>query len=374
MYIIEVDHLQELFSALEKRGYSLIGPTIRDGAIVFDSLQSVADLPKGWTDDQRAGSYALHKRNDDALFGYVVGPVSWKKFLFPPRIKLLSATKNGHGFHVDNDPSAGEASARKLAFVGIRSCELSAMALNDKIFTAGEYADPAYKKIRESTFLVAVDCLVPGGTCFCTSMKTGPRADEGFDLALTEIASGGSHWLGVRAGSALGSELLAEVEHREATPAEEECAVAATTAAADHMGRHVSMENVKEMLYANFDDQMWEDIAKRCLTCANCTMVCPTCFCSTVEDTTDLTGTRAERIRRWDSCFTMEFARVAGGNMRPSSKARYRQWFMHKFAFWEDQFGRSGCVGCGRCITWCPVGIDVTEELNALKGSNHTKA
>ncbi len=374
MYIIEVHHLQQLFSALEKRGYSLIGPTIRDSAIVFDSITSVADLPKGWTDDQRAGSYALCKRNDDALFGYVIGPVSWKKFLFPPRVKLFSATKTGKSFQVDNAPSTGEDSSRKLAFIGIRSCELSALALHDKIFTAGEYVDPTYKKLRESTCLIAVDCLAPGGNCFCVSMNTGPRADDGFDLALTEMVSGGSHWVGVRSGSALGSELLDATEHREATPAEEQSALAAATAAAGHMGRQVSMNNVKEILYKNFDDQMWDEIAKRCLTCANCTMVCPTCFCSTVEDTTDLTGTQAERVRRWDSCFTMDFARVAGGNMRPSTKARYRQWFMHKFAFEEEQFGLPGCVGCGRCITWCPVGIDVTEELNALMGSNHIKA
>jgi sulfhydrogenase subunit beta (sulfur reductase) len=374
MYIIEVDHLQQLFSALEKRGYSLVGPTIRDGAIVLDGIRSVADLPKGWTDDQRPGSYALRKREDDALFGYVVGPISWKKFLFPPRVKILSASRVGKGFHVDSDSAASEDPTPKRAFVGIRSCELYALALNDKVFSTGEYADPMYKRLRENICLVAVDCLQPGGNCFCVSMKTGPRVKEDFDLALTEIVTGAGHWFAARTGSALGNELMAEVKHRDAVPAEEQEVVAATDAAADHMGRQVTIENVKEMLYESFDHQIWDDIAKRCLTCANCTMVCPTCFCSTVEDSTDLTGSRAERTRRWDSCFTMDFARVAGGNMRPSTKARYRQWFMHKFAFWEEQFGRSGCVGCGRCITWCPVGIDVTEELNALKGPNLSKA
>jgi sulfhydrogenase subunit beta (sulfur reductase) len=374
MYIIDVDHLQQLFGALEKRGYSLIGPTIRDGAIVFDTLRSIADLPKGWTDDQRAGAYALRKRSDDAFFGFVVGPVSWKKFLFPPRVKLLSATRSGKGFTVDEDAAASDDSPGKLAFIGIRSCEVNALALHDKVFTAGEYADPTYKRIRENACLIAVDCVVPGGNCFCASMNTGPRVEEGFDVALTEIISGAGHWFGVRTGSALGKELMEEVEHRDALPAEEQSTADATAAAAGHMGRQVVMEKVKETLYEHFDHQMWDDIAKRCLTCANCTMVCPTCFCSTVEDTTDLTGSRAERIRRWDSCFTMDFARVAGGNMRPSTKARYRQWFMHKFAFWEDQFGRPGCVGCGRCITWCPVGIDVTQELNALTGANLSKA
>ncbi len=374
MHIIQVDHLQELFSALEKRGYSLIGPRIRDGAIVFENIGSVADLPKGWTDDQRAGSYSLRKRNDDALFGFVIGPVSWKKFLFPPRVRLLSATKTGKGFHVDSDPTPPDSVPRKLAFVGVRSCELNALALHDKVFASGEYTDPTYNKIRESTCLVAVDCLAPGGNCFCASMGTGPQAGEGFDLALTEVISNGSHYFGVRTGTPLGTELLAEVQHREATAVEEESANTAAAQAAGHMGRKLSLENIKRALYDHFDDQEWDDVAKRCLTCANCTMVCPTCFCSTVEDTTDLTGNKAERIRRWDSCFTMDFARVAGGNMRPSTKARYRQWLMHKFAYWEDQFGRPGCVGCGRCITWCPVGIDVTAQVNTLVGSNHSKA
>jgi sulfhydrogenase subunit beta (sulfur reductase) len=374
MYIIEVDHLQQLFSALEKRGYSLIGPTIRDGAIVFESLTSVADLPKGWTDDQHAGSYALRKRNDNALFGFTIGPVSWKKFLFPPRVRLLSMTKSGKGFHVDDDPASNESLPRKNAFIGIRSCELSAIALHDKLFTGGEYVDTAYKTIRENTCLVTVDCLTPGGNCFCASMGTGPSAEEGFDLALTEVLSDGTHYFFVRTGSALGTELLAQVEHREATPGEKQSVAGAVEGAAAHMGRQVSMEDVKKRLYETFERQEWDDVSKRCLACANCTMVCPTCFCSTVEDTTDLSGSKAERVRRWDSCFTMDFARVAGGNMRPSTKARYRQWLMHKFAYWEDQFGRAGCVGCGRCITWCPVGIDITKELNALVGPNNIKA
>jgi sulfhydrogenase subunit beta (sulfur reductase) len=374
MYIIEVVHLQQLFSALDKRGYSLIGPTIRDGAIVFDNLTSVSDLPRGWTDDQRAGSYALRERDDEALFGFVIGPVSWKKFLFPPRVRLLSATKTAKGFHVDTDPALNEFLTRKQAFIGIRSCELTALALHDKVFAGGEYTDTTYKAIREKTCLIAVDCLAPGGNCFCTSMGTGPQVQDGFDLALTEMFVNGTHCFFARTGTPLGTELLAEVEHRTATPAEEHGAAAAVEEAAGHMGRQFSMENVKKILNESFDSQKWDDVSKRCLSCANCTMVCPTCFCSTVEDTTDLTGTHAERVRRWDSCFTRDFARVAGGNMRPSMKARYRQWLMHKFAYWEDQFGQAGCVGCGRCITWCPVGIDITAELNALVGSNTSKA
>lgn len=374
MHIIEVDHLQQLFTALEKRDYGLIGPTIREHAIVFDEISTVADLPKGWTDDQRAGSYRLRKRDDDALFGFVIGPVSWKKFLFPPRVKLLSATRTGKGFQVDPEPHAAEQLPKKLAFIGVRSCELAAIGLHDKVFAGGHYADPTYKAIREKACLVAVDCLVPGGNCFCASMDTGPKVQSGFDLALTEVICDGTHRFGIRAGSALGEQLLGEVEHRQATPSEEHTMATMTAAAAGRMGRRVSRENLGKILQENFEHQEWEDVSKRCLACANCTMVCPTCFCSTVEDTTDLTGSKAERVRRWDSCFTMDFARVAGGNMRPSTRARYRQWVMHKFAFWEEQFGKSGCVGCGRCISWCPVGIDITDEVYVIAGPKQTKA
>ncbi len=146
--------------------------------------------------------------------------------------------------------------------------------------------------------------------------------------------------------------------------------VVANTAA--HMGRRMDTSNIKELLYRNLDHPRWDNVAARCLTCGNCTMACPTCFCTTVEDTTDLTGTRAERWRRWDSCFTMDFSYISGGSIRASSKSRYRQWMTHKLASWIDQFGTSGCVGCGRCITWCPVGIDITEEVYAIRESETT--
>jgi sulfhydrogenase subunit beta (sulfur reductase) len=108
-------------------------------------------------------------------------------------------------------------------------------------------------------------------------------------------------------------------------------------------------------------------VASRCLGCANCTLACPTCFCASVSDTTDLEGETAARVRRWDSCFTLDHSYIHGGSVRASLRARYRQWLTHKLASWIDQFGVSGCVGCGRCITWCPVGIDITEEVAAIR-------
>jgi Fe-S-cluster-containing hydrogenase component 2 len=140
------------------------------------------------------------------------------------------------------------------------------------------------------------------------------------------------------------------------------------------MGRTVDVTDIRNLLHRNQEHPRWDDVAERCLACTNCTLVCPTCFCSSVEDVTDLSFENAERIRRWDSCFNPEFASVHGGNFRPTIRGRYRQWLTHKFASWFDQFDVSGCVGCGRCITWCPVGIDVTEEITAILATDGARS
>ncbi len=363
--VLERRHLQELLDALGRRGYRVIGPTVRDNCIVYDELRSVADLPVGWTDEQDAATYRLRRRNDEALFGYVVGAHSWKRFLFEAQKTLWKARTNGKGFEL----LAQEQQSAKFAFLGVRSCELHAISIQDKIFMAGEYVDSAYKSRRESAFLVAVNCGQPGGTCFCTSMNTGPKATFGFDLALTEVLSPERHYFVVEVGSSLGAEVLGDVTHREARDGEEEAAEQIVRRCAQKIQRVLNTQGIKGLLYRNYEHARLDDVASRCLTCGNCTLVCPTCFCTTVEDFSDLSGKEAERRRRMDVCFTMDFSYIHGGSIRSSSKARYRQWMFHKLATWIDQFGVSGCVGCGRCITWCPVGIDITEEARVIRES-----
>jgi ferredoxin len=352
-----------LIKALIRRGFEVIGPTIRDGAIVYDQVSSVEDLPKGWTDVQQAGKYQLKKRPDDALFGFNVGPHAWKKFLFPSTTRLWKAQRMKSSFQIVPE----EPQPAKVAFLGVRACELQAIAIQDKVLLEGIYADPGYKSRRNEIFIVAVNCAQAGGTCFCDSMGTGPHVAAGYDLALTELLQDGQHTLVAQAGSRAGAQLLADVPSQAAGEAEIAAAHAVVDQAAQHMGRSLQTSGLKELLYRNAENPRWDTIATRCLSCANCTMVCPTCFCSTIEDVTDLAGQQAERIRKWDSCFTTDFSYIHGGSVRSTVRSKFRQWMMHKLAYWNDQFGTSGCVGCGRCITWCPVGIDITEEARALR-------
>ncbi len=363
--VLERDHLQLLLDILGKRGYRVVGPTVRDRAIVYDDLTSLADLPVGWTDEQDGGTYRLKRRNDGALFGYALGPDSWKKFLHPPVVRLWQAKTGGNGFQIMEEDDE----VPKFAFVGVRPCEIHAIAIQDKVFLKGEYKDPFYEARRRDLFIVAVNCGQAGGTCFCVSMNTGPKATFGFDLALTEVLEADRHYFVVEVGTELGAEILREVPHKAASEEEKAAAERIVARTAGQMGRTMHTTGIKDLLYRNYESPRWDDVAKRCLTCGNCTMVCPTCFCTTVEDVTDLAGEHAERWRKWDSCFTMDFSYIHGGSVRASAMARYRQWMTHKLATWIDQFGTSGCVGCGRCITWCPVGIDITEEVNAIRRS-----
>ena len=351
--------LDELIAALVRRGYTPVGPTVRDRAIVLEEIESTAELPEGWTDVQDGGSYRLERRDDRALFGHNAGPNSWKSFLFPSELRVWTARRTEGGLDVTEDDTPPP----RYAFIGVRSCDLHAIAVQDRVFLEGGYVDDDYRRRREGAFIVAVNCGQAAATCFCVSMDTGPRATSGFDLALTEVGASFT----VEVGSERGAELLAELPHRDAEPGELAAAERAVANAAAGQTRALETDGIKELLYRNREHPRWDDVADRCLTCGNCTMVCPTCFCHTVEDVTDLAGEEAERTRRWDSCFTLDHSYIHGGSVHASPKARYRQWMTHKLATWIDQYGTSGCVGCGRCIAWCPVAIDITEEAAAIR-------
>jgi ferredoxin len=352
--------LDQLLSALSGRGFRLIGPVVQDGAIGYDDIASAADLPAGWADEQEAGHYRLRAREagDGTLFGYAAGPQSWKKYLFPPFARLLPQE---------------EPPARPFAFIGVRPCELAAIAVQDRVFLGGAHRDPQYASRREGAFIVAVNCGAPAATCFCASMGGGPRAGSGFDIALTELAGdadGAGHRFLAEPGTDRGEAVLREVTASPATDADLSAAQAVTEHARAGMTRAMPAVDLKELLYDNVESPRWDDVASRCLSCGNCTMVCPTCFCFSVEDTSGLAGADPERHRSWDSCFTEDHSYLHGGAVHASVKSRYRQWATHKLASWQDQFGTSGCVGCGRCIAWCPAGIDITEEVAAIEADS----
>ena len=367
-YVIERAALDGLFAALHRGGYTVLGPTVRDHAIVYDEIGSCAELPVGLTDVQDGGSYRLRRRDDDALFGYNVGPHSWKRYQLPPEVRLWRAGRGGRG-ELDELSEAPRERAR-YAFLGVRSCELHAMGILDRVLLGGANTDPADAVRREDVFVVAVQCTQAGGTCFCASMGTGPTADSGYDLALTEVLEDQRHYFVLDVGSDRGAELLDGLECTAAGAAERDAATTGHARAAAEMGRELQAQDIRELLYRNYEHPRWDEVAERCLACGNCTMVCPTCFCTTVEDVTDLAGEHVERYQRWDSCFTIDYSHIHGGAVRSSTRSRYRQWMTHKLATWVDQFGSSGCVGCGRCITWCPVGIDITEEARAIRESD----
>jgi sulfhydrogenase subunit beta (sulfur reductase) len=353
--------LQGLIDHLRAGGYQTFGPRVADGAIILGEITSLTDLPLGVEEEQEPGRYRLTIHENGGYFDHVVGPHSLKPYLFPPRTTVLEVLRIKGSWHVE----VPEPPQLKQAIIGVRSCDLHAMAIQDRVFLEGPYQDPEYAARRSGLFLVAVNCNRSAPTCFCVSMNTGPAVTGGADLILSELADR----FVICVGTERGAKSLTGLDWHECEPDLLIEAAAIPKRAAEQQTRRLNLATVHETLMNNLDHPRWDQVANRCLACANCTMVCPTCFCSTVNEVTDLAATKTTRERVWESCFNEEHSWTGSGAVHPSTKARYRQWLTHKLATWIDQFGSSGCVGCGRCITWCPVGIDLTEEVAAMEGN-----
>jgi ferredoxin len=363
--VIDVDGLNALIGSLRDRGMRTLGPTVRDGAIVPGEVRGTDDLPRGWHDDQAPGRYRLVHGDDPALFGWAVGPGSWKAELLPPSRPVWRARVEEGGVTVEETGLE----PKPTAFIGARPCELAALDVLDRVLAGGAVPDPFYESQRAATLVVAAECGTPSGTCFCTSMGTGPGAESGFDLALTELPGPPGHRFLVRVGSDAGAEALAGIDCSPAEEADRAARSEVVGAAASGIARRLDTKGLPALLARNLDHPRWDEVAERCLACGNCTLVCPTCFCSDVHDVTDVSGT-VERRREWASCFDLAYSTLHSGPVRASTASRYRQWLTHKLSTWWDQFDTSGCVGCGRCITWCPVGIDITEEAAAIRATD----
>ena len=371
---LNVADLQLLIDALRHDGRRVVGPQVADAAVVYRDLERATDLPRGWIDEQDGGHYRLRRDEAAGVFDHVVGPHSLKNFLFPARETIgRFLREDGTWRQLDDLPPEPP-----LAVIGVRACDLAGLAIQDRVFLGGESVDPGYRRRRESLFLVAVNCRRAAATCFCHSTGCGPAVSAGFDLALTERDGR----FACEVGSERGAAVLATVSAATSLPAcsHDEVSAARGQPAALEQAMHarqeeagqpkprsLNTEGIRDLLFDNLEHPRWEEVASRCLSCTNCTLVCPTCFCSSVGEVADLSGDAVERERHWASCFTLDHARMHGTSVRSSTASRYRQWLTHKLAGWIDQFGTSGCTGCGRCITWCPVGIDITEEVAAIR-------
>lgn len=352
------NEIDVLLEALRSHGFRTLAPTVRDGAAMWGEVTEGADLPWGWRDEQAPGHYRLQEGDAKRCFDIVHGPQSLKNETFAAAEPLMRVKRvDGNLTFESCTPEAPP-----TVLIGVRACDLAALAIQERVFCEGEHADAHFQSRRSSLLLVAVNCTRAHSTCFCASMQSGPEAKEGYDLVLTELDD---QFL-IEAGSERGEEILTGLPLHVADDKTRQSAREAIAACAAGQTRSIDQSNLPEALYRTDNHPRWQQVAERCLSCANCTMVCPTCFCHRVEEAPSMDGETSERTRIWDSCFSPEHSYIHGKNMRPDTQHRYRLWLTHKLASWIDQFGSSGCVGCGRCITWCPVGIDITEEASAL--------
>jgi len=354
------EELDDLFNILQQAGYKTIGPKVKDNSIAYEEIGEAADLPRGYSSQQDSASYQLSYQANGEYFGFTPGAHSWKQFFFPPRTQLFALNGTQDGWKVKVNPPEDYS----LALIGVRPCELAAIEVQDRVFLREDWQDPAYRRMRESAFILAVECLHPGSTCFCTAMGCGPNLEKGFDLGFTELED----VFIVKIGSEAGRTILSNLKWRPASAFWIASAQREIAQSVQQIKRSLpDVDQVPQILKNHLEASHWDDVANRCMSCANCTMVCPTCFCWDVHDVNDLSGENVVRERIWDSCFNPEYSHVFGGNLRPTTRSRYRQWLTHKLSSWKDQFGVLGCVGCGRCITWCPAGIDITAEVAALR-------
>ncbi len=351
--------LQALLDAVTTRGYQCVGPTVQDHTIQYRKINNVNQLPRGLHDQQAPGHYRLTQSDDPRYFAWANGPQALKPYIFASEEVLWRSQRSEDGSLLFEQPRS---TRPKLAVIGVRACDIAALYIQDKHFLQDQYKDPYYASRRQRLVIIAVNCTHPADTCFCASTGDGPHASYGYDIALTELADG----FLIEARSQFGMEILQQLPLEAATAEQISAAQSALTAAARQQQRQLPSRNLNQALFANLDHAQWDEVARRCLSCGNCTSVCPTCFCHSETEHADLSGKHSEHRRQWDSCFTAGHSYIHGITIRANTRQRYRQWLTHKLGSWHDQYGRSGCVGCGRCISWCPVGIDLTEEVGII--------
>lgn len=368
-YFLAHESLQNLITGLQEAGFLCIGPQVRDGAIVYDALTHAEQLPWGIRDHQSLGQYQLEATQEKKAFSWANGAQAIKPLLFKPTQTVWKVFRNAQN-KIEFQPY--QANEKPMAILGARSCDLAAMAIQDKVFLQGQHVDIHYQERRKHLFVVAINCSYSSHNCFCVSAGTGPNVRHPFDILMTEIEGG----FVVTVGSERGHAIIDGLRLPSSQTTQNEQATQHVEQAAHMQTKRIPMNNsfvLRDLLFNNLEHPRWKEVGERCLSCGNCTQVCPTCFCSSEIEAPSLEGCSSEHKREWDSCFTANHSYLSGKVIRDDTRKRYRQWLTHKVGSWFDQFDVSGCVGCGRCISWCPVGIDMTEELAAISGESNQR-
>lgn len=352
------DDLQQLFQLLQDQGYRVIGPRLDSHAIVYDEIRTAEQLPSGMEVRQAPGRYELHQREHGRHFSWANTAQTIKPLTFAPNETLWTCQRDEQG-NLQFQQQLPEAGS--LAVIGARACDLAALKLQQQHFLNQHAEDPWFKQRFGSMLIIAVHCSHAADTCFCHATGDGPEVRDGYDIAMHELDDGylleAASYTGETLAKQLPLSAISQAQQQQADDQLQQCR--------DGQSRTLPSQ-LQHTLMARLEHQQWEKVGERCLSCGNCTAVCPTCFCHQQHDDVSLADDSAVHYRQWSSCFSHNHGYLSGFSLRPTPARRYRQWLTHKFGSWHDQYGRSGCVGCGRCISWCPVGIDVTEELHAI--------
>jgi len=338
-YIISHEDLLGWINSMAKT-YDLFGPVKkRRGQTVFEQIKNADHL-------------------DLEYCSTMLGP---RLFIYPSRQNL---------FDIDRKTGKYEAvfpkRINKRLIFAIHPCDMHAISVLDKTFL-GQFKDAYYKKLRQETVTVVLNCNQACDSGFCASMGTGPflQLKDGFDIALTAKLNDYLVEFGSEKGKRIFEKAdgLKDAKRRDFSEKEKIQAMAEQS-----FEKRLDTAGLPELLMRNLDHPVYKRTAEsRCLGCTNCTMVCPTCYCYNVVDKTSYDLKSTTRSRYWDSCQELNFAKVHEGNFRSSREARLRQFVTHKLATWVEQYGCFGCIGCGRCMTWCPTKIDLTEMAKEIQ-------
>lgn len=338
-HVIAHENLLGWLDALMK-SFDVLGPVkSKRGQVVFEHLKNANSL-------------------DLAYCSTMLGP---RQFIYPSRQTLFDIDR-GTG----NCQTIVRQKAKKKMIFAIHPCDMHAISVLDRTFL-GDFKDTYYRKAREDTLTVVLNCNQACDSGFCASMGTGPflQLKDGFDVVLTAKEQNYLMEFGSERGKAVAKKAkgLKKPKKEDFTEKKE-----IETAAMRSFSKQIDTDGLPELLMRNLDHPVYKRTADaRCLGCTNCTMVCPTCYCYNMEETTSYDLRTTIRSRYWDSCQELNFAKVHEGNFRSSREARLRQFVTHKLATWVQQYGCFGCIGCGRCMTWCPTKIDLTEMAKEIQ-------